>query len=175
MKTKITTFGLFLLMSATAIVFNGCKGKDGAPGAEGPKGADGNANVTSIVLTATNFYWNGTYQYRYASWSSISILTSAVASTGAVMLYQSDGAGAYIALPISQSIGGDVSEHDYFTYSEGKVSVVIENSDKSDPIANISLPTTYKLVCIPSKAMIAHPNVDIKNYTQVKDVFNLKN
>ena len=38
MKTKIGRIGLVVLMGITATVFNGCKGKDGAPGAQGPAG-----------------------------------------------------------------------------------------------------------------------------------------
>lgn len=174
MKMKMKSVSMCLLVGVTALLLNACKGKDGAPGAQGPAGTNGNANVTSQTLTATNFNWDATYQYRYDSWSSISILTSAVASTGSVMVYQSDGTGNYIALPISQSIGGGISEHDYFVYSAGTLSIVIENSNGSDPMGNILLPITYKLVCIPSRAMKQHPEVDINNYMQVEKAFDLK-
>lgn len=168
MKTK-NKFVLGLMILSIALLSSCAKDGD-----VGPAGKDGNANVTSVTLTASSWNWSTADYWRYNNWTGVSILTSEVCNTGAVMLYQTSG-GVNIQLPITQTTStGSTVEHDWYTYAVGGVSIYVENADFSDPISQLPIPTTYKLVCIPSKAMLAHPEVDLKNYEQVKAVFNLK-
>lgn len=111
--------------------------------------------------------------WRWDSWTGLSILSSDVASSGLVMLYQNVG-GSYAPYPITVNVTGTVQEHDWFTYSTGAVNVYIENSDLSGPNSQIPSGVSFKLVCIPQHAMIAHPNLDLKNYAAVKKAFDLK-
>ncbi len=164
MKTK-----LFLLMIAiSAITFNGCKKDDDS--AYQPKGTYGNANVKSVTFSGS-LSWDATNYWRTGTWTNISILTSSVVNTGSVMLYQSVGSGSWVALPITQALGGNVVEDDWFQYSAGQISVVIENSDLSDPTPPA---LTYKLVCIDAAARHSNPNLDLTDYKAVAKAFNLK-
>lgn len=167
MKTK----NLFLALVAfsTTIAFIGCK-KEGAAGKDGK---DGNANVTSLTLTTSSWTWDATNKWRYSVWTGVTALSSEVCSGGAVMVYQNT-TGGYVALPLTINISGTISEHDFFEYNTGNMYIFIENSDLSDPIAQIPIPTEYKLVCIPPAGMIQHPNVDLRNYNEVCRTFNLK-
>lgn len=164
--TKITAA---LLLAAA--MFSGCT-KKGDTGAAGKDGKDGNANVTSETLTigSGGWSWHANPNFRYASWTPY-ILTSNVITSGAIMVYQTDGTN-YVALPITQNVGSSgIQEHDYFTYDvNGYFNVFIENSDGSDP--NPSSSFTYKLVCIPQHMI--KPNVNMKNYSEVKAAYQLK-
>lgn len=158
-----------VLITVSIIATQSCKkAQDGAAG------ADGNANVTSQTLTVSTWTWDATNLNRYANWTgSVSILTAPAVSTGAVMLYQIVGT-QYVQLPITSRTTNSISENDLFTYSVGSLNITIQNSDSSDPIANIITPSNYKLVVIPQKSLDQHPNVNLKNYNEVKRTFNLK-
>jgi len=154
-------------------VFVGCqKAQKGEAGTPGIDGKNGNANVTSITLNATSWSWDATNYWRSATWSGISQLTANVVNNGAVMLYQNDGSGNFIALPLTGNITATVQEHDFFKYGVNTIQVVIENSDLSDPNPPTSL--SYKLVCIPQAIIKSNPNIDIRNYNEVKQVLNLQ-
>lgn len=165
MKTTLKT--ITVLTALSSLLFIGCKkvekGETGAPG------KDGNANVKSVTLSATSWGWNSSQYWRYATWNNVTILDADVINGGAVMLYQSVGSNNYVQLPITQNMGAYV-EHDWFQYTTNTISVYIENSDLSDP----NPPTfSYKLVCIPKAAKIMHPNINLKNYNEVKEAFDL--
>lgn len=160
-KTLIAIF-------AMALVFTNCKKGDTGPA--GQDGTNGNANVTSVTLTTSSWAWNSSQKWRYATWNNVSILNTSVINDGVVMLYQLVGTNSYVQLPITQNQGA-YAEHDWFEYSPNTISVYIENSDLSDPNPS---PFTYKLVCIPKSAKMANPNVNWKNYTEVKNALNLK-
>lgn len=166
MKTKITTVGLCILMGVSALVFNGCKGKDGAPGAQGPAGVDGNANVVgSTSVVASNWTLNSGILYSTTlTWTSI---TQVIVDKGVVMVYESDGSGGWQALPYSF-----ISEENTFGFDVGFVNIYITQTDGSAPTNPGS--RTYRLVTMTSRAMQTHPNLDLKNYSQVKEAFNLK-
>lgn len=161
-----------VLLAVTLLSIGLASCKKGDTGEPGKDGTNGNANVTSATLTAPSWIWSAPDYWRYNTWSGISILTSDVVNTGAVMLYQTNG-GTHLQLPITVGIGSTV-EIDRYQYSVGAVSVFIENANLSDPISQIPVPTTYKLVCIPQRVMLENPNVDYKNYEKVKLAFHLK-
>lgn len=177
MKTikKIT---LLVVIASILTIFSctkeGKEGPAGPAGASGTNGTNGNANVKSILLSTSTWYWDNSFKARYYTWYP-SELTYDIASTGAVFLYQSTSSGAgFIQLPISQPVSASVVESDFFEYGENIIEVYIQNSNQSDPISQIPIPTYYKLVLIPSSARIANPNVDYTNYEEVKTTFNLK-
>lgn len=163
MKRKI----LLLFVFISAFVFSACT-KEGPPG---PAGEDGNAEVHTVLLNANSFAWDGTYYWRYATWSNVSILTADVNASGAVMLYETNGSGGWFAVPYSFNLGNDVSAHTFFQHATGQVRVYVALSDDSDPG---SYSSTFKLVCIPSSARKAHPDLNLTDYEEVKKTFHLK-
>lgn len=170
MKTKNVLLAVTMLLS---IGFTSCKkGDTGEPGKDG---VDGNANVTYTKLTATSaaWAWSASDYWRYATWTGVSALTADAVDKGAVMLYQKVGT-SYLAIPLTMNISTGKVEHDFFMHDVGTVMVFIENSDFSDPISQIPNPIEYKLVCIPQKALEAHPEVDLMNFNSVRSTFKLK-
>ncbi|NQX97349.1 MAG: hypothetical protein HRT73_05640 [Flavobacteriales bacterium] len=163
----------FALLSGVLLIFS-CT-KEGEQGESGTNGLDGNANVKSIVLTANSWAWNTTTSARYQVFSGITEITFDIASYGAVLLYQLNSGGTgYIQLPLTGVVSGGVVETDLFIYGEGFVEVQIQNSNLSDPISQIPIPTTYKLIVIPSTAKLSNPDIDYTNYYEVKGAFNLE-
>ncbi len=163
MKTKYA----LVCFSIALLTFSSCK-KEGPAGKDGE---DGNANVQSVQLINASWMWSNSLYWSTSTWNNISILTSAVNNSGAVMLYEADGAGGWIAVPYSYNLGNNVTEHHFYTYAAGTVTVYIEESDDSNPNASGG---TFKLVCIPSSARMANPDVDLNNYNEVKKAFHLK-
>jgi hypothetical protein len=149
--------------------FTGPAGPQGPAGTNGTNGTNGNANVHSTTFTAS-FTWDGANYWRIATISNISILTSSIVNSGAVMIYLNEN-GTYAALPMTVSMGGNIVEDVWFEYSTGQISIVTEDSDLSDPGTST---LNFKLVCIDASARMANPNVDLKNYNEVKKAFKLK-
>lgn len=163
----------FVVVASVLTIFS-CT-KEGENGADGTNGADGNANVKSVTLIAnstSNWGWNSTYAFRNASFTNISSLTYNAVNSGAVMLYQMD-AGVATQLPVTITYSGK-TESDFYSYAEGTVGISVQNSDGSDPLNQIPIPTTYKLVIIPQSAIDANPSLDLNNYFEVKGAFDLE-
>jgi hypothetical protein len=168
MKKSFLTIGAIMLMSIFTIVLNGCVGKDGAPGATGPQGVAGVSNISSGTVTTSIGDW--IFNSTYNEWDvtiPVSDVTSDVVANGTVQAYIGDGTGnVWTALPFNYGI-----KQTNFEYSYGQIVIFVTNSDGSTPIN----PGTeqFKYVVIPSRAMIHHQNVNIKNYAEVKQSFNL--
>lgn len=158
---KSIILGVFAL---AVLTFGACtKAKDGAPGAQGP---EGNANVIgSNTVTTSNWTLNSGIMY-YTTLTSSNI-TQAIVDKGVVLVYEGDGSGGYFALPYTFGI-----ESSTFDFDLGFVNIYITNTDASTPANPGS--RTYRIVTITSRAMIAHTDVDFKNYVSVKKAFNLK-
>lgn len=158
---KTLSIALIALVCLTACK----KAKDGAPGATGKTG---NANVQAFTFTTNSSNWipdntNNIYYYDY----TLSSITSSVLSGGAVMTYLGDGTGNYWqAMPFT--IVG--VEYNY---------VITPKSIEIDvTMANGTMPANpggqqFKVVVIPPAVQIANPNIDYRNYTEVKEKFNL--
>ncbi len=171
MKVLKTSFSIILF---TLIIFSSCT-KEGKQGDPGVNGADGNANVKSVGLTTSTWYWDSTSSTRYYVWNGITNLTYDIASYGSVHLYQLNSTeDGYFQLPITAPISAGVVESDYYEYGQGTIAVYIQNSNLSDPLGQISTPTNYKLVTISASARVANPNVDYTNYNEVAKAFNLE-
>jgi len=171
---KVTKIAMLVLIAGLLSTV-GCT-KEGKQGVAGVNGKNGNANVQTTILVAnnaSNWMWNSGGSWRQASWSGINQLSLTNISSGAVMLYQEDGGGGYLPLPVTIKYNGKI-ESNWFTFGTGSLTVVVQNTDNSDPIANIPLPARYKLVVIPSAARRANPEVDLMNYQEVKSFYQLK-
>ena len=172
MKTK-KLFFVIALVTGT-MIFNGCK-KDDDSNFQ-PKGnyqtAGTNGDVKSVQLVNANWIWDGVTNYWSTStWTGISILTANINATGSVMLYEANGAGGWIGMPLALNLSSTVTRHDIFSYNTGAVTVTIEDSDLSNP--NVT-GGTFKLVCISSSARMANPNLNLSDYKAVAKAFNLK-
>lgn len=155
-------------------VFSSCT-KEGKQGEPGTNGQNGNSNVHSEILTAGSWVWDSGSGTRYSTWTGISSLTYDIASYGGVYLYQANSSNnGYFQLPITAPVSAGVVESDYYEYGQGTIVVYIQNSNLTDPIAQIQNPAKYKLVTISASARLANPNVDYSNYEEVKERFDLK-
>jgi len=168
MKTRKLFVAAVLLLS---IGITGCsKPEKGEKGETGPAGTNGNANVTSATLNASTWTWDSSNQWSYATWSSVSILTSDAVNSGAVMVYEGSS-GDWLACPYT--IGANpIIISTNFEYQVNTMTVYKSSSDGQN--LNPSTSIQYKLVCIPTRMMQQHPNIDLKNYKQVEAAFNLK-
>ena len=159
MKTKFILGVLALTMFAVS----SCKKpKDGETG---PKGADGNANViASNPVTVSSWTASGT------AWSAnipFSEVTSDVVNTGTVQVFIQYGS-SWWALP---DINGVNSTS--FGFSTGLVKLLNVDSDGSatpNPGTQV-----FRIVVIPSRTMLEHPDVNFQDYEALKKVFHLKN
>ena len=171
MKTKNLTV---LIILAFVTISSGCT-KEGKQGEPGTNGQNGNSNVHSVILTAGSWVWDSGSGTRYSTWTGISSLTYDIASYGGVYLYQANSSNnGYYQLPITAPVSAGVVESDYYEYGQGTIVVYIQNSNLTDPIAQIPSPAKYKLVTISASARSANPNVDYSNYDDVKECFGLK-
>lgn len=154
---------------STAMIFNGCA-KDGATGPAGQKGIDGidgidgNANVigsNSVSVVSSDWTLSSNY---YSTSFTLPAITQEVVDKGVVMVYEKLGT-SWQAMPYSL----DIESRD-FTFNVGTVKIWAHNSDFSAP-TNPSA-QTYRIIAISASNLITHPNVDFKNYIEVKNNFN---
>ena len=158
MRKTITNIGMVMLMSITAILFNGCKGKDGAPGATGPAG---NANVHSGTVSVTPGSWSNPQTGEYTAAFSDPSLTNATVD-GVEAFISPDGV-TWLAIPqTSLLVNGDNMS---YAYQNGAVTFIYLYT--SAPTVTVYL----KVVVIPP-ALRTNPNVNYKNYESLKKAFN---
>lgn len=163
--------GSILLTSISIVLINGCA-KDGAPGAQGPQGTagtngtdgtDGNANVIGTnTVTTSSWIASGT------SWTTTFTaagITQNVVDKGIVQVFIQYGS-SWWALP---DLSGNNSTS--FGFSLGEVTLLNSNSNGSQ--ATNPGVQTFRVVIITASNLIAHPNVDFKNYSEIKSTFNL--
>jgi hypothetical protein len=168
---KVLRLSVFAAISMTVLSITGCKKE----GPAGPAGANGSANVTSNTFTVNTWLWDSPYYYVDLP---VSAITSANNSTVAVMVYFSTNGNAWVALPYTQYNSPSQNYIMGFVTGVGTVEVNwfydTSLSDGVDPNAYYGVPVKCKVVVIPPVAMAAHPEVDIKNYEQVKNTFGLQ-
>ena len=163
---KLKQIGLIMLIGIFTVMINGCA-KDGAPGAQGPAGVNGNANVlgsNTISVTSSDWTLSGYYTTSF----TLPAITQAIVDKGVVMVYEKMGAASWQCMPYTAGI----EERD-FTFAVGTFKIWVHNTDGSattNPGAQ-----TYRAVAISASNLIAHPNVNWKNYQEVKTIFNLPN
>ncbi|MBL7998251.1 MAG: hypothetical protein JNL32_06380 [Candidatus Kapabacteria bacterium] len=142
-----------ILLVCLVMYLNSCKGNTG------PVGPAGNANVQSMTIAQQTFTDDGLGGFQVALQTPM--LTQAVLSSGAVLVYMQAIAvpGSWVALPTS--VGG-------FNYnvviSQGLVSVYVNQLPASA--------FNFRVVIIPKAAAIkSNP----ANYEDVAKEFNLAN
>jgi len=170
-KLKSIILGLILLGSLT--IWNSCKKDDNTE--YQPKGAYGNANVTSQTYTVSS--WSATSSMFYVHFNTAN-LTADVQNNGAVMAYLSINDGTnWNALPCNF-----YSSSNHYTMSFLTAIQLVEvrwtNANGiaytgSDPNSMFGVTCKIKIVIIAQAAWLAHPDVDLKNFEEVKSTFNL--
>jgi len=169
MKNSLTLMGALV---AGMLMFSGC-GKEGPAGPAGTDGTNGNANVRGNTFTISTWTWNTSALYLQGNIADADV-TPDINNYGAVLVYAYiPSAAVWEALPFSTpTTSASVTQHFECLHSTGNVWVDISNSDGSTPSGP---PADYKVVCIASSLIKANPNVDLKNYSQVKAAFHLNN
>jgi hypothetical protein len=173
------TLKLSIFAAIVAVALSGCAGKDGADGAPGAQGPAGNANVSSIVFTVKSTDWATAGASIIASYN-VSIIDPNTVNNGAVEAYYFDATTSqWAALPWTyNTVTANVTqtmEYSYWydnTVPSGVLQLQLSNSDGTIPAAPSNF--SIKVVAIPVPVMKAHPNTNWKNYSEVKQVLNLR-
>jgi hypothetical protein len=163
MKIKIKAITAILLI---AITITNCKKGDTGPA--GKDGVNGNANVVSSSVTSSNWAfvspaWEMTLTYP--------AITQNILDKGAVLVYVQSGSN-YYQLPYTFYPANTYSRSYTFVHYIGGLKVFVTDSDLTQPTNPGSL--TFKVVVIAASQRLANPNINWKNYTEVKEALNLK-
>ena len=158
---------IFLTFAAVAVILtsNGCKKDDDTKLNYVATGTNNNTVQTS-TFTITAAQWVA--DSAGLQWGYLYTIPSGSNISGAVLLYLQDGTN-WAALP----------HVDYgWTYEfEYDPTAKIMNVQIADAKASTLIPNpgdkTFRMVTIPPGARKAHPNVNWKNYEEVKKAFNL--
>jgi hypothetical protein len=169
MKKQLKSMGV-LLLAISMVILSGCKkGEDGAPG------KDGSANVTAYTYSISS--WDYTSPAYYKS-LSIPELTSQNINTASVQVYLGTTSNTWRAIPFSQYNSGAADYLMGFETTIGSVKVTwiydSSLSSGSDPNTYFGTTCQFKVVIIPPAMIAANPGVDLKNYEEVKRIFNVK-
>jgi len=126
---------------------------------------------TSDYLTAFNFSF-----YSSANWDKI---TQDVMDNGVVLVY-GNFYGQWTILPYSVSGTSDTETDMYYNYSYtysyslGQVKVYCEGfDDAGSPSASDVMDLPIRVVTLSTHQIDTHPNVDLENYEEVKETFDL--
>jgi hypothetical protein len=147
----------------------GIQGEQGIQGDQGVPGADGNANVHSYLYTVVNWTPDGVDLYDVLA---ASYITQDILDNGAVLVYMSNGSGAWNPLPYVEWR----SSYEHLitpVIAVGSITLWISDSDLTLP--GIPGATDYKVVAIQgtTKAAIS-AKVDINDYFAVAKYLKLK-
>ena len=127
------------------------------------------SSVNSSEITVYQNEWYGDGD-GYEATKSAPIITSEIASKGAVLCYLKEG-NEYLPMPITMSAGqGMWIFHLLFSYQTGSITFV---SYDDDGLSNNPGTLTFKVVTIEHTGMILNPDVDWTDYETVKETFNL--
>lgn len=177
------------IFAVTLFTFTGCKketvqGPAGATGATGPAGTNGNANVISSSTFALNNWvdlTNDGTNFECSNAISWSAISQDIKDKGIVMVYLQDNSNLeWIALPYSKSfsLGGGYGSVFYsFGINVGLIKIYATGFADAGSLSSSDFNSynfIVRAVAIPSSNRIAHPEVDLNNYEEVKKVFNLK-
>lgn len=157
-----------LFVACTLIITSCKKGDTGPAGDKGATGSTGNANVVSSSLTAS------AWSYVSPSWEmtfTYPAITQNILDRGAVLVYVQQGLN-YYQLPYTTYLSSTYSRTYNFVHYIGGMKVSLTDSDLTQPNNPGSL--TFKVVVIAASQRMAHPNVNWKNYNEVKQVLDLK-
>ena len=130
-----------------------------------PAGNYGNADV--ISKTATLSYTFDPSNNTYFSLINVPEITDQVLYLGTVQVFVNSittGDPNWIALPVTIS-----NNYIFFNVGKGKIEV----ASNSSVLTNYPY-TVAKIVIIKPAGKLAHPNINYKNYEEIKKAFNLK-
>jgi hypothetical protein len=168
MKKTTIAFVMAGLALTLGLTFSSCKkGDTGPAGPAGTNGTNGNANVVSSTVTATG------WSYTSPSWKvsfTYAAITQAIIDKGVVLVYAKVG-NAYNQLPLTFYQSATYSSTWEVSTYLGGVDIIATDSDLTQPSNPGS--QTFKIVVISASARTANPNINFKNYNEVKQAFNL--
>lgn len=178
MKTVSKLFASLLVMSLL-IVYScakdgntgpaGPKGDTGATGASGSNGTNGNANVTSQTSTVSTWTWDATNSYSYGN-LFVNGLTLDICDKGAVLVYLQTTAGEWAPLARTVYASPTVNISQRFAYSLNSLKIIVQRSDFTQQTMT---PIVFKIVCISANGLSSNPNVNLKDYEEVKTAYDL--
>ena len=172
MKKTIKTIsmvfaGLALTMGLT---LTSCKkGDTGPAGTPGINGKDGNANVVSSSIKSSAWTYNATDKNWEISFTYATI-TQSIIDKGAVLVYMKVGSG-YNQLPLTYYPTENYSTTLEVNTYVGGVTILAQDSDLTQ--GNNPGEQTFKIVVIAASQLVKHPEVDLTNYKEVKNTFNI--
>lgn len=163
-----------LILSLSTLLVLACKKEEGPEGPQGPQGETGNANVQSQMITVLPSDWvdESVNVSHYSFTTPCGIITEEIAQSGAVMCYGKDD-DVYTPLPITAVFiaDGDTVTSSYgFQHSINEIYFFVQGEDGITPSPG---EITYKVVAIESSSLEANPEVDLHNYEEVKQAFDL--
>jgi hypothetical protein len=153
---------------------NGSQGTSGINGTNGTNGTNGVANISSWTLTTVPSNWvhqgtAGSPGDSYMATFSVPALTTTVINSGAVLLYFVAGT-TITQMPVTFAIYQNVASSYYYDAAPGMIRVYTADNDfyTVQPTFNLD----FKLVIIPPA--MRKPNVNYKNFDEVKKAHNLQ-
>lgn len=171
MKKLLFIAVLFSLSFTACQKEEGPAGPIGPQGPQGPQGNNGNANVHSatFIVNPGDWAYNAPSYYVTLSYPQI---TQDIINTGAVLVYLQNNPGNYSQLPLTFYPSNTYSETFEISSGLSNVKIFRTDSDLTDP-GPVSNALTFKVVVIASSGKKANPNLDLKDYSKVKEAFNL--
>ena len=161
MKTKFLLSAMMI-----TIAFASCKKGDIGPA--GPTGATGNASVQTFTFTIDSTQWDG--DTVNLQWGATYTLPASTNVNGGVFLYVQDD-NNWAALP---HVDYGITTEFAFDPTTKIVEVQEAAATGAFMIPNPSS-MTFKAVTIPPAIARQNPNIDMGNYIQVRNTFNLSN
>ncbi|MGA2624940.1 MAG: hypothetical protein ABSF91_13860 [Bacteroidota bacterium] len=168
------------ILISFAVIILGCKAEKGD---SGPTGPQGNANVKSKTVAVTSSNWvYSTSPNEFAVNITDGDITQDIVDHGMVLVYMSNGSGAWIPLPIigytTGTSGGNTYDLEYkLSPVYGLSGVTIWYYVVTDPFVWIPAnpgSQTFKIITVASLAKASVAQVDLNNYEKVKNALHLE-
>jgi len=160
----------------SVVLFIGACTKEGPAGPKGDPGQNGHTNVYAYNYSFTSG-WPYTSPSYYRN-LAVPALNAANIDSAAVMVYFSKGLGIWDAMPFTQYNGLSPNYFMNFDTGVGNVQVTWTyngSSQGSDPNTYYNITTIkFKVVVIPPSGRVANPDLDLRDYKEVKKRFHLQ-
>ncbi len=155
-----------ILLSSISIFILSCS-KDGTTGPQGPTG---NANIMAVNFQVTNTQWTGLGTQAVIYTFLTTAITQEVINSGTLQLFVSPNDTLWHEWNGTNQFNGIRYTYEY---SVGTLSVDVLSGSATITSTNLDPVSYFKLVVIPPAMKAYHPSVNYKNYTEVKQAFNL--
>lgn len=167
-----------ILYAILSFLTNACtkEGPIGPKGDPGPPGQNGHTNVKAYNFTVNASLWT----YNNPAWYvnlSIPAITFSNNDSVAVMVYCNVAGFDWDALPFTQY--GSITDY-YMEYTTSPNNVQVNwikngSGSGSDPNTYYGVSAMkYKVVVIPPSGRVANPDLNLRDYREVKKRFGLK-